>query len=1112
MDHLPLPRNAGPPIAVPRLDVIPYDFVPCLPLNTALDHFRLFPDRHGFGSEGILHPDLEPDELARVVQSWLYFGLISAFFDTHIEIMDFTITVAPCGLLQKPGVARVTSAPLNTLLRRLDREDRESCDKEQVLYVAEQTETDHNRKRFFQEHREVLKASRELRRELRKDMCSHAFNSVRRLHKSDVARSIELAAICLSIQLLAVTLLGCNPTREPELMEVDLRHMFRSKLPIWKRFPFEIFEIFEIFLKNRDKLDDKLKTRETREDDSINWPEHSISYPNRYFEDSHWEGNLLRSTMVRNGWCQSELDDIFANQDLLTVYYLAQIERSQVFSLPHNQCTKDACVAINSPSHPPYRRSHTIDACQCREIFVNTEALCRIIEDGDIPLVYLEPTAHGTFRLRLKRMGSLSSYVAISHVWSDGLGNPSGNSLFQCEIESLRDSLHHIPIKRYIKLRTICRLFRLIPGCLASKLFRRGKPDFRKQLFWMDTLCIPVAKSTDPPTRVARINALKSQAIHRMNMVYYGATHVLILDGELRRINLKEAPRCEVAARIAYGRWNARCWTLQEGALGSAWLLRFSDGILGCPRAGTFWQQLQDPTDAQGRRGRNHVLKYLEELETLFGVSESSGPMPSTAVSVEQHIRRRLVQVLEAPMQVFSNSDGIYQREEREDEDKRLRRDLSSFSSIWDMLARRTTSEEVDVPIIFANLLDFNLHQLVQKFPNERMLMGILWNLKAIPLALLFNRGSRLDGHKKHRNRWVPTKLQAIRCGTASMKWEDAGLRFINSSGNSSLILFKWPRHVASDRILVQTPKGGLYVNILRQENDEMAMEMGSQYAIVADGSCVNITGEPREHYKTVIRGALLHVHEYIGADQGDGSEQDRECPRFRPRISAVYDCPVDVSFNDEQQTFDGAPVVDTAELWNHEEEWEVFLQIDSNNARLPPLTRRIDSAESHFFFLVASVILVALNYVAIGTRIAIAARLGWSTLQPLGRAALVLWVIENLNTPLLFPTKASAPFVVRALFAVDRSRNGGLTALDWAYLANPYSSWLSGVFWAVAIVVDDHVGWYLNMRFYSDTFTNPKGVKDRFIRFTILLFMSLPWIKVPWYIENILEWINLVF
>lgn len=552
MDHLPAPRDAGASIHVPHLGVIPYDLFEGLPLDAALDHFKLFPDRHGFGQQGKILRSLDPLRLATVVQSWLYFGLISAFFNTHIDLADFTATEPSDDPSREPGPVYVTSAHLNTLLKRLDWDERDRRNEEREAYSKERKETDRHRRAVLRERRKALSASRAERKELRNDLCNHSRDVVRSFDEADVEKSPELAAICLSIQLLTITLLGCNPTKSPSwgwLDDDDVDHDDSSSeaesclagCPWWMKLLCYLLDILLYLGEQLDRLEVRIRARLGISATSP--ATHDIEYPSYSLDLSHWESNILRSTMVRNGWCRSDLDHIFAGQDLLTVYYLSQIRRFPVLSSSHTQCTREECFAINSPSKPPYHRSHTTDVCQCRDICVDTDRLCRIIEDGDIPLVYVEPAGHGTFRLRLTRMGSLSEYVAISHVWSDGLGNPDANSLFQCELESLMDSFLHIPVDRYTRLRTLNRHLRMVPEYLASKLASRGGPIFRKQLFWMDTLCIPVARATDPPDQVSRINALKKRAINGMNMVYYGATHVVILDAELRKTSLAGTPK-----------------------------------------------------------------------------------------------------------------------------------------------------------------------------------------------------------------------------------------------------------------------------------------------------------------------------------------------------------------------------------------------------------------------------------------------------------------------------------------------------------------------------------------------------------------------------------------
>jgi len=87
-------------------------------------------------------------------------------------------------------------------------------------------------------------------------------------------------------------------------------------------------------------------------------------------------------------------------------------------------------------------------------------------------------------------------YVSISHVWADGLGNPSANSLHFCRLIALRDRV--------------------------SALISTDESFSKNPLIWLDTLCCP-----------AEDGESKQLAIKKLRLVYHQATHVLVLDSGL---------------------------------------------------------------------------------------------------------------------------------------------------------------------------------------------------------------------------------------------------------------------------------------------------------------------------------------------------------------------------------------------------------------------------------------------------------------------------------------------------------------------------------------------------------------------------------------------------
>ena len=156
-------------------------------------------------------------------------------------------------------------------------------------------------------------------------------------------------------------------------------------------------------------------------------------------------------------------------------------------------------------------------------------------------------------------------YVAISHVWSQGLGNRHNNAVFLCQLQRLQ---------RYAN--------RLVP------------PAHRPIPIWIDTICVPLEAD-------ARMEAIKT-----MDAVYQNALAVLVVDqtlidfdlasaiekGKKRDIRTQLGPegwQIEILMRIKASPWAQRLWTYNEAFL--AQLLFFQTGYKGRSSLPGIWSQ-----------------------------------------------------------------------------------------------------------------------------------------------------------------------------------------------------------------------------------------------------------------------------------------------------------------------------------------------------------------------------------------------------------------------------------------------------------------------------------------------------------------------------------------
>ncbi len=178
-----------------------------------------------------------------------------------------------------------------------------------------------------------------------------------------------------------------------------------------------------------------------------------------------------------------------------------------------------------------YVPRHTTPGCTCGFLAAPMDDVRRLLEKGEVPVVVLEGG------VLVVRSASEGPYVAVSHVWADGLGSTTEEGLPRCQVERLAK--------------------------LAGKLVQGGA-------LWQDGLCVP----GDRP--------LRRRAIGLMAATYAYAEKVLVIDAGIQSQCSLASSREEYLLRIATSGWMQRIWTLQEGILARELFFEVADGLIDC--------------------------------------------------------------------------------------------------------------------------------------------------------------------------------------------------------------------------------------------------------------------------------------------------------------------------------------------------------------------------------------------------------------------------------------------------------------------------------------------------------------------------------------------------
>jgi hypothetical protein len=246
---------------------------------------------------------------------------------------------------------------------------------------------------------------------------------------------------------------------------------------------------------------------------------------------------VLENKMFESGWCPTNIRRFSTELDAASLFLVA----SQPPPDPekrHPNCDNQECKAYQVDENS-YAREHgpACDRKNCCDLKLDPIRLHAILSSGSIIFTKYSETSAGEPELEAIKAVPEGNYVAISHVWSDGFGNPKENALFSCQARRFAQYGRDV----------------------------RPSSDGTTIPFWLDTLSCPVVpeEATD-------------LAISMMRETYADADAVLVLNNHLL-YRKKPELGLEVLAMILATSWTRRLWTLQEGVLAKRLVFQFLD-------------------------------------------------------------------------------------------------------------------------------------------------------------------------------------------------------------------------------------------------------------------------------------------------------------------------------------------------------------------------------------------------------------------------------------------------------------------------------------------------------------------------------------------------------
>ncbi|KAI1411138.1 hypothetical protein F5Y13DRAFT_201679 [Hypoxylon sp. FL1857] len=547
---------------------------------------------------------------------------------------------------------------------------------------------------------------------------------------------------------------------------------------------------------------------------------------------------------------------------LMRPYFVSLLTRRERPGIDHSLCSEICCMA-NNVDEETYQTFHVSRGCRCPMVGVDETRLAEIVRQGSIPVIYVETDRKTKNpKLRLKAASPGNKYVALSHVWADGLGNPRSNSLPQCQIKRLARQISALPKCGTVSCEPPCDEYLWANWVPTNAEYSRQT----SRLFWMDTLCVPVDDSD-----------LRTHAINRMAAVYAGASHVLVLDYELQQLRLGTQPLTDHMAFIISCNWSSRSWTYQEGTLSRACYFQCADGAINPIIYPIIWRPGYFARLPLGNAPIFRVpsgpinMDHLPDIEFNF----RSG-------MIQHGLRRSIIQLLcsyKPRRPGFEKLTNEYY--------------YSALVDTWNMLIHRSTTKVDDLYSILCNLMDFKPYQLTELQSNSERMAAIFYSSTKIPLAFLYNRSPRYLESEDHLDRWLPTTVNGS-CLSHSppLIVKEDGF-YTDSNDLQPIILLSTTK---LEDICSLVTKEGLFVCNIQAHRCN-----GDKFRV--DESIYIATGILLEKdiraYHGQIRGACVHVTAI--EDGGSG------IPKI---ISVVYDCPITAtqSFRSEMWTGNNSP------------------------------------------------------------------------------------------------------------------------------------------------------------------------------------------------------------
>jgi hypothetical protein len=526
----------------------------------------------------------------------------------------------------------------------------------------------------------------------------------------------------------------------------------------------------------------------------------------------------LEERMLAAGWCPYWTKIFCETHSAVLIHYLTGMNANRHSG--HDTCSELECKGHNVElKEGKYVSQHTNPACRCGFKGPNTKEIESIIGKGGVPLVKLTESLDGNIDVDIVEAGFGKPFIAISHVWSGGLGNPHANSIPKCQLKFIYQGAKRCQQKQYGKgiWKTVHEMSVLakhkkyhttVPLELSeeeNEIMKREplepyletfdrwamqgtNEDLKDVYIWFDTFCIPVAKNE---SRRKKREWMKRKRVTKRRRVLDKRIEFQkkgqesrkrqcarkrweMRNGEEMRLNAlkmkainKMAFVYAAAMHVLVIEQTVRALSYrQTGDLELAMLL------LTCPWMSRCW------TFQEACLARQFSFLLSDEVVDPRKWM-TNFPTDRSPRYFERVLKRQCLEFINAMPDVMNWAANPVNDEKQ-----------SMLVSVWNPLSHRSTTQRDDLHGLLAIMLSLSALEVLQLRKDRRML-AILRSQDKLPLSMLFfpypDSAPLIRGYE-----WVPSYPAGTLTeyfGTMGWNRSGNGLKFVPFETRS--ILFK---------------------------------------------------------------------------------------------------------------------------------------------------------------------------------------------------------------------------------------------------------------------------------------------------------------------------------